>query len=326
MDGISKTTKNLKDNLDQGDQRGLSEDDQSDHRNSSMESLCITVEKIQIEKKEEMGKKTGPVDAKKFRNHINRRNGRRSFKYHSCTYCVRPGFEVTFEGTMCVIAKPYMVFVEHNVKEDEKASKEYVTEARNSNIKWNDVDHLDNISKMWDHFEQMEIKDQPELIKKEKGKGNELEQTLEIERITTLEEMKIFLDLLDSVNINQWNKWTLRNKFEEMVKCVHINGGKEKVNNNNFWVLLAGDMGLDSWKGYKLMFIYNEYLDLMEWFYKNVKERKKQHGIYIFEAGEGSSKEQHKGKVRPREESNLPYKKKKIQAIRDWPPGCGPAI
>ncbi|KAL8232266.1 hypothetical protein R6Q57_002044 [Mikania cordata] len=81
----------------------------------------------------------------------------------------------------------------------------------------------------------------------------------------------------------------------------------------------------NSRKGYKLMFIYNEYLDLMEWFYKNVKESKRQHGIYTFEGGEGSSQGL-KGKARQREESNLPYKKRKIKAIRDWPPGCGPAM
>ncbi|KAD2060944.1 hypothetical protein E3N88_41930 [Mikania micrantha] len=168
-------------------------------------------------------------------------------------------FEVTFEGTMCIITKPYMVCVEHKVKEDAKASKEYVTEERKSNIKWND----DN------------------------GKGKEIEPNIETGRITTLEEMEIFLDLLGSININRLNKWTLRKKLEDMVICVQFNGGKGNVNDNNFWVLLAADMVLDSRKGYKLMFIYNEYLDLMEWLYKNMKSRKKQQGVYTF--GEGKA-------------------------------------
>ncbi|KAD5317595.1 hypothetical protein E3N88_17541 [Mikania micrantha] len=67
-----------------------------------------------------------------------------------------------------------------------------VTEERKSNIKWNDVDHLDNISVMWDHFEQMDIKDRQEQIKKENGKGKEIEPNIETGRITTLEEMGIF--------------------------------------------------------------------------------------------------------------------------------------
>ncbi|KAD6796588.1 hypothetical protein E3N88_07484 [Mikania micrantha] len=157
-----------------------------------------------------------------------------------------------------------------SIKEDEKASEEYVTEERKSNIKWNDVDHLDNISVMWDHFEQMEIKDRQGQIKKENGKG--------------------------------------------------------KVNDNNLWVLLTADMGLDSRKGYKLMFIYNEYLDLLEWIYKDMKSRKKQQGVYTFEAGESSSKKQLREETRLKSETNLPYKKRRIQAIRDWPSGCGPAI
>ncbi|KAD5802763.1 hypothetical protein E3N88_14123 [Mikania micrantha] len=213
---------------------------------------------------------------------------------------------------MCVITKPFMVCVEHKVKEDVKASEDYVTKERKSSIKWNDVDHLDNISVMWDHFEQMDIKDQQEQIKRENGKGKEIEPNIETGKITTLEEMEIFLDLLGSININRLNKWTIRKKFEDMViwfiknvvkqqslwppkidnqvvklydldfKCIN-QWWKGKGERNKLWVLLAADTGFDSRKGYKLMFIYNEYLDLMEWLYKNMKSRKKQQGIYTFE-------------------------------------------
>ncbi|KAD3337897.1 hypothetical protein E3N88_33418 [Mikania micrantha] len=168
---------------------------------------------------------------------------------------------------------------DHKSSSMESLCIEYVTEERKSNMKWNDVDHLDNISVMWDHFKQMDIKDQHEQIKKENGKGKEIEPNIETGKITILEEMEIFLDLHGSININRLNKWTIRKKFEDMViwfiknvvnqqslwppkidnqvvnlydlyLSVQINGGKEKVNENNFWILLAADMGFDSRKGY----------------------------------------------------------------------------
>ncbi|KAD4586037.1 hypothetical protein E3N88_23638 [Mikania micrantha] len=211
----------------------------------------------------------------------------------------------------------------------------------------------------------MEIKDQQEEIKRKDGKGKEIEFTNEPEKITTLEEMVTLLDLMEHVHVSLLNKEMLRKRFDEMVKwfikgilkqthswppiidnqvislydlylSVRINGGKEKVSINNFWILLAADLGLNSRKGYKLMFIYNEYLDPMEWFYKISKNRREQQGLYTFEQGESSGKVQHKekeegksqpkAKVQVREEKHLPYKKKRVQAVRDWPPGCGPAV
>ncbi|KAL8263443.1 hypothetical protein R6Q59_024792 [Mikania micrantha] len=234
---------------------------------------------------------------------------------------INQGFEVTFEGTMCVVTKPYMVFVEHKVKEDERAVEDYVNDERKSNIKWNDVDHIDNVSVLWNHFEQTEIKDRQEDIKKRGGKGKKIELSGEPEKVTTLEEMVTLLDLIEHVHISLLNKETLRKRFDEMVKwfikgvlkqssswppiidnqvislydlylSVRINGRKEKVSINNFWILLAADLGLDSRKGYKLMFIYNEYFDPMEWFYQTMKNIKEQQVSYTFEEGESSAKQQ----------------------------------
>ncbi|KAD2394435.1 hypothetical protein E3N88_41412 [Mikania micrantha] len=90
--GVSnKKAKDSRGSLDQGDQRELPEHDQRDHRNLSMESLCIAVEEFQIEKKEAKHKKTGTEATKRFRNHINKGIGKRSFKHHSCTYCIQSG-------------------------------------------------------------------------------------------------------------------------------------------------------------------------------------------------------------------------------------------
>ncbi|KAL8226330.1 hypothetical protein R6Q57_016162 [Mikania cordata] len=159
---------------------------------------------------------------------------------------------------MCVVTKPYMVFVEHKVKEDKRAVEDYVNDERRSNIKWNDVDHLDNVSVLWNHFEQMEIMDRQEDIKKRDGKGKEIESSSESEKVTTLEEMVTLLDLIEHVHISLLNKETLRKRFDEMVKwfikgvlkqssswppiidyqvislydlylSVRINGGKEKA-------------------------------------------------------------------------------------------------
>ncbi|KAD6118660.1 hypothetical protein E3N88_09931 [Mikania micrantha] len=292
----SEKTKDSRDSSDQGDRRELSEDDQRDHRNSSMESLCIKVE---------------------------------------------------------------------NLNEDKRVVEDYVNDERKSNIKWNDVDHLDNVSVLRNHLDQMEIKDRQEDIKKRDGKGKDIELTSEPEKITTLEEMVTLLDLMEHVHVSLLNKETLRKRFDEMVKwfikgvlkqssswppiidnqfislydlylSVRINGGKEKVSINNFWILLAADLGLDSRKGYKLMFIYNEYLDPMEWFNKITKTRMEQQGSYTFEQGESSGRAQHKEKAEEktqhkeksqiREEKHLPYKKRRVQVVRDWPPGCRPTI
>ncbi|KAL8197680.1 hypothetical protein R6Q57_024328 [Mikania cordata] len=175
----------------------------------------------------------------------------------------------------------------------------------------------------------MKIKDQQEEMKRKSDKGKEIESDGEFGRISTVDEMVVFLDLLNSVGVNLLNTVSLRKKFEEMVKwfikyvikqpsswppmienqivnlydlnlSVQINGGKDAVTTHNFWVLMAADMGLDSRKGYKLMLTYNTYLDLMEWFYKNLKERKSQQGIYTFNMGESSTKDQYKEKSRLR--------------------------
>ncbi|KAD4385287.1 hypothetical protein E3N88_25455 [Mikania micrantha] len=266
-------------------------DDRKDQKGSNMENLCTRVGNFQIDDEEATdatilnARKKMAVE--KFRDLLHNRRKSRTFKHHLCEYC-----------------------------------------------------------------NQSEIEDRKEEIKMENGKGKEMEPNFETGRITNLEEMVIFLDLLGSVDINRLNKWTLRKKFEEMVKwfikgivkqqspwppvvenqivslydlyiSVHINGGKEKVNEHNFWV---ADMGLNSKKSYNLMLIYNEYLDMMVWFYKTLKGRKEQPCMYNFEEGESSANKEVKLKTRTRDDNNLPFKKRRVQAVRDWPPRCGPAI
>ncbi|KAD4179547.1 hypothetical protein E3N88_28138 [Mikania micrantha] len=173
------------------------------------------------------------------------------------------GYKVTITGTMCTITKP-------------NQRKEKVTQ--DFSVKWYDVNKLSETEIMWNHFEQME------KIKrmKDDGKCKEPIEGPTTKDVKSIEDMVIFLDLLTALNENLLQEEFVKIKFNKMVKwfnkdvikkgdfwvpimeegevdlyhlymSVQLNGGKDKVTKNEFWPLLATDMGMNPRKGFELM-------------------------------------------------------------------------
>ncbi|KAD4585150.1 hypothetical protein E3N88_22751 [Mikania micrantha] len=298
--------------VDQGEHR---EDDREDHVDSSMENLCKSVTGFKIEKDiSVIGDK-----------------GRKTVK----------------------IFKEFAVSKE----EDKWSNAEYASQSCfetkiNNDTDWDDVIHMKQLCEsnlMWDHFRRMELDDEKDERLKQGGKGMEPGEDLEPKKVNTIEDMVVFLDLLAAINknmlheefikirlnkmVNWFNKYIIRksDKWVPMLDgkdidlyhlymVVQLNGGKNEVTINEFWSFVAAEMGLDSRKGFQLMLLYNDQLEMIEWNYKNLKEKTKTSAI-IHEQGEPSE-----GIKKVMKEKELPFKKRKVSDVRDWPPGCGPAL
>ncbi|KAD4179953.1 hypothetical protein E3N88_28544 [Mikania micrantha] len=183
------------------------------------------------------------------------------------------------------------------------------------------------------------------VIKRD-GKGKDPVGENESKEVGTIEEMEILLDLLPEINTSIRNKVVVKEKFNKMVKwlniyvikkndlwvsimereevdlyhlymAVQLNGGKESVTKNGFWSLIAAEMNIDSKKRFQLLLQYNEHLEMMHWYYMNLKKRKQEQGSFAMEHGESSTRKE------IAEETKLPFKKRKVSAVSSWPPGCG---
>ncbi|KAK1425086.1 hypothetical protein QVD17_20430 [Tagetes erecta] len=93
--------------------------------------------------------------------------------------------------------------------------------------------------------------------------------------------------------------------------------GKERVLRNGYWALITTDLGFDSTKWIYLRLVYNEYLDVMEWCFSNVKERKNNERM-MFEMGEGSNKgaDLYDDMIRVLKEERS-YKRREMQAFQN---------
>ncbi|KAL8257066.1 hypothetical protein R6Q59_029107 [Mikania micrantha] len=182
------------------------------------------------------------------------------------------------------------------------------------------------------------------------GKGKEIEVQEETQEIDNIEDMIVFLDLLKVINMNLLNEESIRRKFNKMVhwfvkyvikqRITRPPKIKEQIKGNQGRILA---LHINRFRPKirttdKTMMLYKEYQDTLDWYYNNIKKRKEETGTVIFEGGSSSmqkdipkSKKEQENSYKKYEasmpkvdETNLPYKKRKISAKRDWPPGCGP--
>ncbi|KAD2804888.1 hypothetical protein E3N88_38265 [Mikania micrantha] len=256
-----------------------------------MESLCIKVSSFRLGQKKNVDKRK--KKSGEFGKMAQRRNKKKSFNHHVCRYCNRP------------------------VKEDEIATSLYAKEEGNSKIKFKYVEKLDDTSELLNYFNTLDLEEQKEDRRKKNGKGKEIlnEGTQEVNDI---QEMVVFIDLLKVINISLLDEESIRRKFNNMVRWflkyvikqkliwppkigdevvdlydlymeVQLNGGRTKVTQEKFWPYISIDLGLKLIQPYKLMMLYNEYLDIMDWYYNNIKKRKEEVGIVLFEEGGSSS-------------------------------------
>ncbi|KAD4586639.1 hypothetical protein E3N88_24240 [Mikania micrantha] len=178
--------------------------------------------------------------------------------------------------------------------------------------------------------------------------GKQFFENLEPLEVSTIEQMVVFLDLLNTFNKRIVKEECVKVRFNKMVKwfnkyvikkndfwvpvmegcevdlyylymAVKLNGGKRNVTKNGFWSLIASDMKLDPRKGFQLMLQYDEHLQQMDVYHANVRRRQLEDSQFNIKEGMSNN-------IRESQQQNeLAIKKRKVPAIRDWPPGCGPA-
>ncbi|KAD5507414.1 hypothetical protein E3N88_15117 [Mikania micrantha] len=316
--GVEDSGKNPTVVIDQEDQRGLRDDDQEDQMDSDVESLHILVGDLQFGKEPLKSKgvksriKNKRQDIERFRNMM-RGKKNKTFDQHKCLYCNQPGEfrKICNSRVLNLLCRvPKIREIKGNAKESKKSPV--------GSLKGTNVDKICDTEIMWKYFEEMDLNDQKIKRMKDYGKGKEPIEEPTTKDVESVEDMVIFLDLLTALNENLLQEESIKIKFNKMVKwfnkyvtkkgdfwvpimeegeidlyhlymSVQVNGGKDKVTKNEFWPLIATDMeeGQSS-------------------------------------TNEAISKECNK-RTKREEDGHLPYKKRRVSAIRSWPPGCGPA-
>ncbi|KAL8258566.1 hypothetical protein R6Q59_026519 [Mikania micrantha] len=154
-----------------------------------------------------------------------------------------------------------------------------------------------------------------------------------------MKECVAFLDLLQDQSYVMKNKTTLKTNFLKLVKWffkdhlktdsgrpyppklpngmevdlfdlymyVKEEGGYNKASDNCKWLVIASYLGLPLKVCENLKIIYFQYLSFLEWIYEKAKER-----LETMEEGTLS-------KV-----AKSVWKKRKVEAVCDFPPSCGP--
>ncbi|KAD4384136.1 hypothetical protein E3N88_24304 [Mikania micrantha] len=330
-DGADDSVMNLLCDFGQGDQGKSRGNDQGDRGDSSEESLCIRVNGFQI-----ISEKDAEPRARDGRKHG-------LWVYIKiCIGAVTKGFEVTFKGTICYVIKPYATYVEQKIEEDQKASVQYAKEEAHSKIKFKDVERLDEVSELWNYFNMLDLEEQKENAKKRNGKGKETANQKEPQEVTNLEDMVVFIDLLKVINISMLNEDSIRRKFHmvqwfskyvlkqqinwppkignqiidlyDLHMGIQLNGVRTKVTQEDFWPYISVDLGLDLVQPYKIMLLYNEYLDIIDWYYNNLKKRREETGTYAKDQRKKSALQEEEDQCKTRLATRLWSKPLKISA------------
>ncbi|KAL8206100.1 hypothetical protein R6Q57_009651 [Mikania cordata] len=274
----------------------------------------------------------------------------------SMNMLVNQGFEITFQGASCITSKVSLSNEENRTRVDEKGHGKDPKEVPTGNL--NEIDKLSETDIMLKYFEDMDLDGQKTTRMMNNGKGKEAVEGTEPLEVNTIEKMVLFLDLLATVNKSLLKEEYIKIRFNKMVKwfnkyvikkgdfwvpimeegeidlyhlcmSVQLNGGKDKVTKNEFWPLIATDMGMNSRKGFELVLQYDEHLKMMHWYYTNLKKRQEEPCLFTIEEGQSSTNEaiskECSKRTKREEDGHLPYKKRRVSAVRSWPPGCGPA-
>ncbi|KAD4179508.1 hypothetical protein E3N88_28099 [Mikania micrantha] len=197
--------------------------------------------------------------------------------------------------------------------------KEKVTQ--DFSVKWYDVNKLSETEIMWNHFEQME------KIKrmKDDGKCKEPIEGPTTKDVKSIEDMVIFLDLLTALNENLLQEEFVKIKFNKMVKWFN----KDVIKKGDFWVPIMEEGEVDLYHLYMSVQLNGGKDKMMHWYYTNLKKRQEEPCLFTFEEGQSSTNEaiskECSKRTKREEDGHLPYKKRRVSAIRSWPPGCGPA-